>query len=250
LNLKAGTGIAISDDGSGGVTIATSGGGGSVPQSIGGLYIWCAADQLTGYSNGDPVKSWLNLAGGPALTVEGTAPTYVTGVINSLPVIRFGGSGYLDGYLPDLVAAHEATIFLVMKISSLTQAYTGIIHGEYDAVPGYYIKSNGKSAFYANGTNYDGAGAATFTTSSFYIVTVIMGPVGLQTRVALAADYTSTSTGFQSMSNGPRMALGTDTHNSGRTLTGDIAEFIGYRRALSTSEVSTIENYLKTKYGL
>jgi hypothetical protein len=68
--------------------------------------------------------------------------------------------------------------------------------------------------------------------------------------VALAADFTSTNSAFQTGSSGFKGDLGDDVHTAGRFLNGDIAEFIAYRRALSTSEVSTIENYLKTKYGL
>jgi hypothetical protein len=44
--------------------------------------------------------------------------------------------------------------------------------------------------------------------------------------------------------------LGNDPVNAGRFFTGDIAEVIAIRRAVTSTELSTIENYLKTKYGL
>jgi hypothetical protein len=74
--------------------------------------------------------------------------------------------------------------------------------------------------------------------------------LGIVTRVALAADFSSASTSFQSASPGYLCSPGLDVGTTCRIFTGDIAEFIAIRRAVSSTELSTIENSLKTKYAL
>lgn len=229
----------------------SSGGIVGVPTTIPGLDFWCDASQLTGFSSGNAVNSWENLIGGPAVSANGTSPTYQAGVINSLPVVRFAGAGNFSSVMPNVVLAREMSFFCVLKISSLSQAYSAVFSSNQASAIQYFIKSNGKTAFYTAGANYDGTGAATLTTSNFYVISVVNGPIGMATRVALAADASSSSTGFQSTGTTSLLGtIGNDPNNSPRAFSGDIAEIIIYKRGLSTSEVSTIENYLKTKYGL
>lgn len=240
-------------------TSAASGGGGGGgvlgPAGVHDCLIWCKGDYITGLSDGDPVKSWKNaIEGGPSMNYRAvvTPPVYKTGIINSLPVVRFAANGGLRSFIPFVPGSGESTVLMVLKMGNLSPTYTGILTSTRGGW-GFYIKSNGKTALYTNGTNYDGSGAYTYGTSVFQIVTIVYGPVGVLTRAALATDFSdSSSAGFQDVGTAAQavFALGDDETAGSRVLNGDIAEFLAYPRALSATEYGAVENYLKTKYGL
>lgn len=225
------------------------------PYSIPNLFLWSSADQLVGFSDGDTVFTWPNLAGG-SLGGGATelscfdAPIYKTGIVNSLPVVRFNGPDWYGFNGSNITNSRQTTIFLVISFAALSNAYTGIVTSDAGGF-GWYVKSSGKTAFYSAGTDYDGSGAATVTTGTFYIFTLILGPLGIQTRIALASDFSSSSNLYQDTStSGGRSAVGTDNSSGGRVLVGDVAEVIMYSRALTSTEYGAVESYLKTKYGL
>ena len=93
-----------------------------VPTDIAGCQLWLEADSLS-LSNNDPVTSWTDLSGQSHHATEATnPPTYKTGILNSLPVVRFDGS---DDKLSitDWGAINDAnfTVFIVAKPNSITQ---------------------------------------------------------------------------------------------------------------------------------
>ena len=222
------------------------------PASVPNCKIWCAADQLSGYTNGDPVPSWKNLIeSGPGLGsyFNTNVPVYQTGILNSLPAIFFDGTGWYDFVMPELYCGTVSTFVMVIETTSLSNAYTGIVTTKSGGWA-YYVKSTGKTAFYTNGNNYDGAGSYTFTTSGFQILTVVFGPQGVLSRIAGSTDYSSTSISFQNTSTGFRASLGADEGAGGRILTGYVAEFLAYPRAITAAEITALESYLNTKWGL
>lgn len=231
----------------------SAGSSGSVPAGLYGLCGWFAADKLTGYVDGDPVTVWPNLiVGGYDLVGVGTTmPTYKTNIINSLPIIRFGASGvnnYYTFFLPAM-AAQGMSFVVVFKMTGMTNAYTGIIgYGATDA-GGFFIKSNGKTAEYYSGSSQDGGGAVTLVTGTFYYATAVhWHQSGGFDRISGTNDNTGlnwpSSNGSQSSGYIGNQAVG------GRNLNGDIAEVLVYSRPLSSSDVTSIESYITTKYAL
>lgn len=230
---------------------AGSGGGSSDPSSIGGLYNWFAADAITGLSNGGSVVEWRNAAsrtpGNDLITASGT-PTYQTNVVNSLPVVRLGGSAYLK-FLATALQNASYTFVIVCKFSSLANAYTGILGYNVGADSGgYFVKSNGTTAHYPpNSTSYDGTGAATIDTTAWnYLVLNVKG-LTYDTRKNGAADKTGTSFSWNASINSA--FIGNQFVGS-RVMSGDIAEILIYARSLSSSETTSIESYITGKYAI
>jgi hypothetical protein len=227
--------------------VASSGGSSVLGpvSTILGCLTWLDAGQLTGLSDGNSVATWDDMARGVPLGTAGTAPIYKTGIINGLPIIRFAGSSSMQNLLP--VNYLQYTLFMVLKISSLSQAYSAVWGS--DSTTGFFIKSSGKTALYFNNNSeWDGSGSTTFGTSIFQIVTMKVGPAGYSSRVALAADASNGTLG--TVASTPAFQLGNQVGQSGRGFSGDIAEFLMYSRQLSSTDTTTIENYLKAKYGL
>lgn len=244
-----GTTITVAVDGT-----ITAGGLSGIPTTIPGLSLWISADQISGLSDGSQVTIWpSNIASKPPFVIfPGTAgPVYKVNIQNSLPVVRFTvtNGGYFRGVSPEIISLGQSSIFIVVQFSSFTPTYSGVFASTQGGY-GYYIKSNGKSALYTTGGNYDGSGAKTLAASTFYVLTVIDGVVGATTYVGTDQDYTSSDGGLQSVSLYSIGTLGGDPQGgANRVLGGDIAEVVGYAGVLSAAQISTVQNYLKTKWA-
>jgi len=242
------------------------------PHTVPGLSVWLSADNITGLVDGASVVSWPDLAvsnGGEAASEQhsSTSAVYKTNIVNGKPIVRFSGSCWFKLLSP--FDRPEFTFAMVLKVSSLSNAYTAVLKSPYTPYAsgsgfgfdqhGYFVKSSGKTAMYimsvaSSGTwstsNYDGTGSATLNNTTFYVVSGIVGPQAASTRVALSADGSIASLTNTNISAEKYIILGNDLGNSGRTMTGDVAELLMYNHALSSADLSTVENYLKTKYGL
>jgi len=229
-----------------GYTGYTGSGGVAGPGGVSGLARWFSADAITGLNDGDPVPSWRDAVSGYAASAIGTVPTLQTNELNSLPIVRFGGAGYYRFTGP--FDEGEFSFFLVLKITSLVNAYSGILGQHWTADSGgYFIKSSGKTALYLPANVYDGTGSATLNNTTFYVLSGIVGPTAVATQAALAADGSNASF---SPNQGTHNVLLGNQPAAGRVFTGDIAEVLIYGRALSDADRDTIEAYLKNKYGL
>lgn len=231
--------------------------------SIPGCSGWFAADSLS-QANASSVTTWPNLAPGPASSLSGqtsppvtatgpTFPTYRTNVVNGLPVVRFAGASCMAGSLPSISGGGpDATTFVVMSPTSLANSYTAIFAMAGSAPYSYFVKSSGKTSLYTSSSNYDGSGAVTLVTGTFYVLTVETSfGSGALTQVGVTADFTSgAQVAWQPTPACVATYVGADSAFSGRILTGDLAELIFYSRALSSAERSTVISYLRTKYAL
>jgi hypothetical protein len=216
-----------------------------------GLTHWYSADKLTELSDGNDVLSWPNLAQpGQAASAQTTSayPIYKVGIVNSLPVERYGGSGWFKIYAPEIMD-QQFSIFWVFSPAVLNNAYTGIMCCcANNDVGGYFLKSNGKTALYNPGNLYND-GAATLSVDTFYVMGIVYGPTTLTTRVALADDASGISLANTVNDWQAQTFIGNHTV-AGRLFSGDFAEILIYNHALNSSDILTVENYLKSKYGL
>lgn len=254
--LIAGTNVTLTDNGDGTTTVNSSGGGGGsavLPSSVAGLETWIDASQLSGFADGAAVSTLPNLATsnltGRKWYAIGTPPVYKAAILNGKGILRFIGTGWYEGFCP--ADDRGYSIFMVFKLSSLANAYTSILGtGWTSDAGGYLVKSTGKTAFYATGSIYDGTGAATLVTGSFYIATIVANRSATSTytsRIALAADGPTSTTDVLWQA---RQFIIGGHPISGRALSGDFAELLFYNNAVSDTDRNAIENYLKTKYAL
>jgi len=257
VNFAAGSNVILAVS-SNTLTIASSGtgGGGSSftpPASVDGLWTWLKADAITGLVDNDPVVQWENSVPGFgfAARAHSTQPVYKTGVLNGLPVVRFGGATWMYLFSYALTAPNYC-YFIVFKLSSIANAYSGILGNNVNADGGgFFIKSNGTSAVYpGTGTAYDGTGSATYNTTDWnYFVDNHGQAQSYKTRRNGVDDAASTTLTGAGSSLFYHQFLGSQSVG-GRVFSGDIAEVLIYARALSSSEITSVEGYITAKYGL
>lgn len=180
-----------------------------------------------------------------------TRPLFKTSILNSLSVVRFDGTNDCLSINP--VAWSQSlsgmTTIAVSKYASTSGTRTLTTTDQEDM--GIFIDTNYK-------VSMAGASADTGTAANtdFHIHTLKFD--GTQsdnaTRLVYRIDKANTSLTFTgtvgattSASNGT-IFLGCDDNSE--FLNGDVAEFLMFNKALSGAEITSVENYLSTKWGL
>jgi len=245
---------------------ASGGGGGSVPQSISNLVMWLDATQITGVSNGGAVTSWTDSASGMVFNNVGNV-TYLASGINSKPVVNIAGPGpymQFSGTVPTISSGVGATIYAVIQNTAGGLVQPNFSGATFQVLWQMNNYSNGWEGYPYNFANSTQLGTLTNTrygwsypmaTSAFqtaHILKVISGPSSWQQF------FMSTSLGTYSTSvtgNTPGLAspirLGACMDGPGLAYyCGYFAEVILYNRVLTSTEQTTIETYLKSKWGV
>lgn len=215
-------------------------GGSLAPDDLADLTLWLKADAITGLSDGDPVDLWLDsssAANHAEQATGGLQPTYETGEISGLPVVRFAAD-----YMWSSVSASsgERTIFAVVKDG------VGTLIGP---------RADGALQWKAGTPTLLKAWVEAIVTSGsalsagWHILTARFSDsendatMWRDGALDVSATYTS------SLTAGRPSYVGAN-NGGGELLTGDLAELISYDAALSTSDRQAIEAYLAAKYGL
>jgi hypothetical protein len=226
----------------------------STPSSLSGLVAWLKADAISA-SDGDAVASWVDSSGNSNTPVQATAankPTYTTNVLNGLPVVRFDGNDGLTMPTAGNFDLATPTIFVVAKRNAGT---SGSIMGK--STTGF---TDGRRRKMAVATSSGGIAYAAGSDSQSIAITATPGNWNMFGVVATSntshsiylngtkTDFTTTladsTLNAANMIIGSNFAVGTEPFN------GDIAEIIIFNRALSSTQVVGIENYLANKYNL
>jgi hypothetical protein len=208
---------------------------------------WYKADAITGLTTGASVATWLDSSGSGRSLTQATGanqPTYQTGVVNSLPVVRFDGTNdYLR--VTSAFATSARTAFCVAKTDA-----TGN-YGIFDGINGNDVMrlSAGSTLYYSMSGGAGSAVSSLGTPSvtpdtSWHIFACVFDDTGTL-RVNGGAGHTTTV--------GEVAPEGLTVGNSGflnAPLDGDIAEFLLYDYALSLDEINAIGAYLGTKYAI
>jgi len=194
------------------------------------------AGAIQGLADGASVSQWDDLSGNDRHFTQGTAgrrPLYKTGVINSMPAIRFDGG---DDQLTWSGVTAPETVFIVNSV---------LTHGSLDGVWGSsnpgdkgirladatswrnndnndFMRDDGDS--YVNGTSTRSYGSL----GTWHIL--------MQTR---GSSHTS-----------PYNVTHLGGYYSGRYIDADVAEVIAYDRVVTSEEHDAIGAYLAYKYGL
>lgn len=203
-----------------------------IPTDVAGLRLWLKADALV-LSDNDPVGTWADSSGQANDATEATnKPTYKTGILNSLPVVRFNGT---DNRLTCGASDTYKHVFAVAKYAASSFAvYAGLITGvngvEEDLV---LLGDSGLGTFYN----------VSFTTvyhkdGTLFAENNMQGP--MNTFAILSISWT---TGWVIT-----LRLGQDRSIASRFWNGDIAEVIAYNSVLSDSDRDGITAYLTAKW--
>lgn len=213
----------------------------AVPTDISGLVNWLKADSL-GLADGTAVATWTDSSGsGNSGTAAGTAqPTFKTGILNSLPVVRFNGTTNVMA-LPNAITT-QTSVFIVYTGSSGSGSLISQLNASgawLQRNTAVWVNANQASLVITPGINSHRLYAQTFdyTGSSFNVY--IEGTNAVTSSTA----YTSF------VGAGVTYEIGARNGNS-EFFTGDIAEVIIYSRILTTLERAQVDTYISNKYAI
>lgn len=233
-----------------------------VPTDLGSVLLWLDASQLAGLSDGDPVSSWTDVAGGNN-AVQATSekrPTYRTGVLNGCPVVRFdGGDALATTSAVDLSGTNDITVWAVASAAS--GATTQVLAEQSDNYNTYtdsWLLSRQSAELVSFSSrvspNYSQAvSTATLTTS--HKIAVGTFDKGLSTNEATMSvngdgSFTRPLNNNLTGNFGNRIVYIGARNNSTAYLTGDIAEVGICTAALGSTDLANLEGYLGSKYGI
>lgn len=237
-------------------TAPASGGAAWTPASLTGLYAWWKADAgvysdlgTTPAANGNTVAQWNNqaTAGGATLNLRSPAgqPTYYTGVINGNPALWFNGtSAYMTNHT--FSAALPSTYFIIAAMTNVTSgqhAYAGNVGGNNWTFRQY--GPNGDIDLYS-GTDLDIGNQGDANTNYWTVVwngaSTLVRKRGVQVGSGNSGNTINPVNGDFIMGAEP----GFDQNFSGYIM----EMFIVTNIAVTGSDLTSAENYMKTRAGL
>lgn len=211
-----------------------------------GLVGWWKADAITGLADGDAVSTWADSSGnGLDATQTGTArPTYKTGILNSLPVVRFDGT---DDLLSTVGFSHGPTFTVFAVVKAAAVPATAIFVGDANIHFQLRYESGGSTASLTMWPDTNADTMAVTATNANVLSAVRQSTSGevfvngnSDGSTASSADTASGLRGLNFGAWDPGVAH----------LQGDIAEIAFYDTALSPTDRQAVENYLISKYAL
>ena len=241
------------------------------PKSISNLELWLDADDSsTLTTSASAVSEWRDKSSSARVFSQSTAnnrPVLTTNVIGGRSAVRFDGANDV------LVSTTNAgslilpsTMFIVANKPTNTADGGLLTHqknGEdsYNSDSMYCITTNSNAAGIrvlggTSTTLFPGVQASTAILGSFIMSLTISTNSGILRNLTAGVSNTDSSVLFSATPSNNGLALGVIATWNGAAityvhyLTGDIAEVIGYSKALSASEASQVGAYLAKKYGL
>lgn len=238
-----------------------------VPNTVDGLVLWLRADanaQTSGVAstNGQAVDTWSTCEGNLNAFLQSTAakkPTYVASGINSQPSISFDGGDILT-CATSILNSQSGTVFVVFRPGTLGQERTLLSQargeaGAYISLYGCLSAANEKigqdgdvggsirgSTTVLTATNY----CAKFESSGSALSFELNGNNETETVVSGSnagqwfGDYSTTKT-----------SVGGVAYTSDVLLfSGQIAEIIAYSTPVSAGDLTTLEAYFNSRYGI
>ena len=230
---------------------------GFVPPDISGLKLWLdSSDTSTVYQDAakttpagdtDVVGAWTDKSGqGNDATQAVTAakPIYHTGVLNSLPVVRFAGDDYLEKTAFTGGAIAQPTTMIVVIKLSLANANFQMAIGGTNAVNRQSVY---KQAAPSEWAMYAGAEYASgiSTDLSWHIISCVFKGAASFLRV----DGVQAAAG--DASNAGQVGIKVGTHQTNNFFwNGDEAEILLYDKELSIAELLALELYESNKWEI
>jgi hypothetical protein len=213
----------------------------AAPTDITGLVHRFRASQVTGYTNGASVSSAAFETGGITLSQATGAnqPTYITSSINGLAGLRFNGTTSSIAGTITTAVTQSLTISLVLHLADASAAQEILYSGIELLMNG---PNPGKYEVYAGSSTLSGGTTATGN----HVITLVANSGG---SAVLYVDGTQVLSGVSGSGALDQYMLGKHATLS-RYLNGDICEIVTYNKALSGSELITLNTYMQNTYGI
>lgn len=223
----------------------------SNPSSYTGLVFWVDATTITGLSSGASISNWSDASGNGnnATASVVSSPTYVS---SSTYLNNNAGVSFATTQLSYLSAAftlvQPETVFFVCSTRTGAASQFRFLDGLAANSMLLYTITNAPNAT-GSFTEYAGNvlnSASTFSANVAFLGTAVFN--GANSLVQLNGE--TAVTGNCGVGNGAGITIGSSGGNSlNLNNNADFGEIVIYNRALSTSEILKVQNYLSTKWG-
>lgn len=218
------------------------------PTDLTNLIAWYNANAITGLSDGDDVGTWADESGNGDDIAQGTAakkPHYKTGILNSLPVVRFASANqqYLQK-ITDFAGGNfgEPRTFFIVGSGDKAAQHDFIASGADGLNLCYWV---GDKFGVHNGTALQTA-ADYAAGATFYVLTFIHNGAAS----AIYVNGSSVKTGDSGTDDTMKgITIGANFLGTAAFLNGDIAEIIACGE-VSAEELASAHLYLNTKYAI
>ncbi len=244
------------------------------PLDIDGLHLWLDATDL-GLSDGDAVGTWTDKGpDGYDVTQSTTAkkPVFKTGIINGKSVVRFDG---VDDHLRRAIAGWQSgdntgNLFVLVRLTAPLQDNQAVV-GSFDeaggSLPWWQLwpyqdstdpnhRHDVRYAF--GGLNLDTLrGSTTISAAATYLISWSSNGSRYKLRSNGADETLSAINGSDSgrwlddAGNRDNLVIGAFKSNvEAYPLKGDVGEVLYYDTELSADDLSSVESYLSSKWGV
>jgi hypothetical protein len=221
--------------------------------NLSGLTFWPKGDAM-GLNDGDLIATAGDHSGaGNDVTqaTEGNKPSFQTGEVNGLPVMRFAGDDFLEGPpLSDIIQNNVFTLWIVFRIAAFhsdeADSYLNdLVIGDAEGYWGLHLRSSQGIRFY----QWDGADkhvSVAATTGVWYVARVRFESGTLYMSVNGGPEVSIASGNIENIASNLR--LGKSNYSSG--FDGDIAEPVICASAQTSEHLAQMDAYLNSKYAV
>jgi hypothetical protein len=235
---------------------AASNGGTTVPGAIPDLTMWWASDNILGATGAIITRlqertPWMG--GWNGTTTAATGPAVIdTTTINSLPILKFVSSNYILADTFTLTGA--GTYFIVMEPNQAVTAATQAIIGGSNTSLALYLNSTASVAsigLVKTNIAVIGASTATWASGTAFQANATYNATTGAYAFRQARTAAGSGTGALSAGAGTTSWIGSDSSlGTSPILNSSIGEIIIYNRVLTSTEITNVESYLNTKWGV
>ena len=224
--------------------------------NISGVVQWLRADCVNGVAedpvDGTSIATWSDLSGNNNnATTSSTAPTFESDalkLINGNPVVNFPNGRPLRGIDIRATSVPNISIFAVYKVTA-SDNRDGVWGNDDGGWDRFFLATwNGNNGIISAGGPVDVANSAVIGSPTL-ITTVLQYGVSSGSKVYRNGEVAATLTDGSSLTGAHNPSF-IGSGGNGLEFNGDIAEIIIFNRALTSTELLTVNGYLNTKYAL
>lgn len=215
---------------------------------VSGMQIWYRGDSLTctgGCTGTNAVTVLLDKSSNANNANIGIAGHFVANALNGKPGVLFDGT--TSAYAFTAINIESAsTVFVVAALTSAANANNTVIAGVANSLQ--YSLGVGSKEQTLTKTNVASLASGTAASdTSYHQMNYTYDGTTLNFRLGRASDG---STAPATAITATETILGENPANSSNFLNGTLAELIVYNRVLTGPEITTVETYLNTRYGI